>query len=262
MSHRLRYFFSVVAVFAASLSATFAATALLEVQFGSYELGPVAGQAHGILGANGWVVSATGEGNVIAPSNTFCGGQVLEFARNPGGGVYVPLAEDLMLASETKLAVMLDVLRPTAKSLGIIFLANEAATKSQSIGLYVMETGRVSVNVGSTESETERLLLSSADVLLEEGVWYRFEFAITQSSTAGEGTFDLYVSSEDDPTRIRVLKDQPYRFFPSKNTRLYLSPQNNDGLQVSHLAVYTGLEAFPVSRIPEFPPALTPAAVP
>jgi len=262
MTSRFRNFFHALTVFAASLSAASAANTLLEVQFSNYELGPVNAQTHGVLGASGWVVSATGEGKVIEPPNTFAGGQVLEFARNPGGGVHAPLAEALMMASQDKIAVMFDVLRPTAKSLGLIYLANEGATKSQSVGVYIMDTGRVSVNIGSTEMETERLLLSSADVLLEEGIWYRFEFEISQSSTAGEGTFDLYLSSEDEPQRVRVLKDQPYRFFPSKNTRLYLSPQNNDGLQVNHLAIYTGLETFPVSRIPDFPPALAPVAKP
>ncbi len=227
----------------------------LEVDFKGYQAGSVAGQAGGIMGGKGWVINATAQGEVVTPSDPFCGPQVLAFARHPGGSLHAELASELFLSEVSKTYICFDVLRPETKSLGMIFLTEEAATNSQAFGVYITDTGRLAVNVNSSEKATERMLVSSADVLLEEGTWYRLEFEISQSADAGEGTFDLYISSKDEPERTLVLQGQAYHFFHSRLSRLYLSPQNEMGLQVNNLGIYSRLESFPASRIPAFPPS-------
>lgn len=226
----------------------------LAVDFSQYQSGSVAGQAVGVVGAEGWVVNGGAKADVVVPSDTFCGAQILAFARNPGGSVHAELAGDLMLSEEGKTYICVDVLRPETKSLGLIFLSEGGATNSQAFGVYITDTGRLAVNVQSTEKETERFMVSSADVILEEGTWYRLEFEISQATEAGEGTFDLYVSSKDDPARVLVLQGQTFRFFHRRLSRFYLSPQNERGLEVNNIGVYSRLEEFPKGSIPAFPP--------
>lgn len=225
----------------------------LAVDFSQYQSGNVAGKAVGVVGAGGWIVNAGAKAEVVTPMDTFCGSQVLSFARNPGGSVHAELAGDLLLSEEGKTYICLDVLRPETKSLGLIFLSDGGATNSQAFGVYVTDTGRLAVNVQSTEMETERFMVSSADVILEEGTWYRLEFEISQSAEAGEGTFDLYISSKDAPERTLVLQGRAFHFFHSRLSRLYLSPQNERGLEVNNLGIYSRLEEFPKASIPTFP---------
>ena len=226
----------------------------LEVEFSKYCMGDVAGQVVGVIGAAGWVVNAGAKAEVVAPADTFCGAQVLAFARDPAGSVHAELAEDLLLSEAGKSYLCVDVLRPENKSLGLIFLAEEGATNAQAFGFYVTDTGRLAVNVQSTDKETERFMVSSADVIMEEGTWYRLELEISQAAEAGEGTFDLYVSSKDSPGRVRVIEGQAYHFARRRLTRLYLSPQNERGLQVNNVGVYSRLGSFPKGTIPVFPP--------
>lgn len=232
---------------------------LLQIDFSDYGTDQVisaGSDGHGYS----WAKGAAWVGKVVATPGAPTGSKALSVRKTAGGSPgrgSVNLSSSLSLASSDKIYWAFDLnLQDTTSNIELAFSNGSFGTPSN-LGFGIRVTNASSF-VQFYSSASTSVGVTDTALKLSTNTWYRFELEISQGATAGVGTYTVYVSSEDSPTRSPLLSNVAYSF--TSGAQLDLKSLNlvplsivDDGnaMLVNNLVVKSGLDSFPVNPIPE-----------
>ncbi len=223
----------------------------LDIDFSDYTLGDVAGQMGAVSGA--WVAPSTWFGTVVSANGYVAGTQSLEVYRTGSGRGYVPLDSGLSLAAADKIYMAVDLYSKDPSGNLDVMLSNGSpgTIANLGFGFQFNGTGNGLKFISDTTGGTLR---TDTAFKPAEDTWYRIEFEITQSATAGVGTYSVFISTQGGGTRTAVLTDQAYSFATATLPTLYVVPVSKSGSSsnataINNVVLQSGLADFPVNPI-------------
>jgi len=229
----------------------------LDVDFRGYTLGSVKGQSE--PGAGTWTGGASWFGSVVSATYG-AGSQALEVyktASGSGGRGSVAMGSGVSLSTANKIYWAFDFnLKGTTSNIEMRLTngGSEGTVANLGFGVRINGTGNKLAFATSTEGGS-LVMTEASSFALSTDTWYRLELEITQGTTAGQGTFSVYASSEANPTRTLILGNQAYSFSAQNFTTYTATPgttgASSTAMLVNNLIVQSGLEEFPIHQIPE-----------